>query len=430
MKQKIFLFLSLIIFILSFGQILFNLLLILPKKNFIDFFVYYGALEKFLQGENPYNFLYGQPPDKVPFNYPPSALLVLLPLKIFPIKTSQILLTILSFLAFWSTFWLILKMTKKKISLIHFLILIAFFNQTFPVKFTLVLGQINLIVLGLAYGALYLYCYKNPKSKILNPKQILNSNLQNSKQFGDWNLAIGNYLKFGASNLEFRILSILLFSLASSLKIFPLFTLPLFLILKDFKFVFSVTGIFFALNLLPSFNLFKQYYFQIIPNINRSVGIPNFYDQSLLAFLLRLGLKVWLAKIILFFFLFIFLIFTLHRFYRGLKTKQFSNLAINAFSFIFCLFSIGGLFSWQHHLVFAYPLAFVLYLSLTDLTGRTIGAKIKKNPHLFFFFFLWLIFVFHFKTETSSLLKNPFIASYQTIGVLFLIFFSLFKPSL
>lgn len=407
MKQKIFLLLSLTLFILSFGQILFNLLQILPKKNFIDFFVYNGAVEKFVNLQNPYNFLYGQPPDKVPFNYPPSALLVLLPLKLFPLKAAQIILVILSFLAFWSTFWVILKMSRTKISLPHFLILLAFFNQTFPVKFTLVLGQINLIVLGLAYGALYFY-FKLKRQKKLNR--------------------------------IYQFFSIILFSFASSLKIFPLFTLPLFLIpkavpissgrfragLKDFGFVFSVLTIFLTLNILPSFNLFKQYYFQIVPNLSRAVGIPNFYDQSLLAFLLRLNLPIFWAKILTLVILFALFWWILAKFYRHRGVSLISlddRPLLFSFSFIFALFSIGNLFSWQHHLVFAYPLVFIVYLKTLE-RQKNLKAKLFYN---FLFLFLWLVFVFHFKTETSPYLSNPFIASHQTIAVLFFIAYSLIR---
>lgn len=403
MKQKIFFFFALFLFILSFSQILFNLFQILPKKNFIDFFVYQGAVEKFLAGKNPYQFLYGQPPDKVPFNYPPSALVVLLPLNILPMKITQIILTIISLFFFWLTFLVILKLSKIKISLPHFLILLSFFTQTFPVKFTLVLGQINLIVLGVTYGGVYLYqksCLAGRQTKIKNQNYI--SKIKNKK-------------------LIYQFFSILLFSLSSSLKIFPLFTLPLFFILKDYFFVFFVLTIFFALNLLPSVNLFNHYYFQIIPNLSKSVGIPNFYDQSLLAFLLRLGFNPLIAKIITWLFLLFFYLLIFKR--SGIIFKKNPTLPV---SFVFALFSIGGLFSWKHHLVFAYPLIFIFYLK--------IWQKIKKKPlvkKLLFhlpFFLLWLLFVFHFKNETDPL-KNPLIASYQTIGVLFVLLSSfLIKP--
>lgn len=441
MKQKIFLLLSLTLFILSFGQILFNLLQILPKKNFIDFFVYNGAVEKFVNLQNPYNFLYGQPPDKVPFNYPPSALLVLLPLKLFPLKAAQIILVVLSFLAFWLTFWVILKISKTKISLSHFLILVAFFNQTFPVKFTLVLGQINLIVLGLAYAGIYLYT----KYKIFAVSQLSEQasddraldfrgrgRSERSRRYAGMRVDLTRkFLYFG---------SILFLSLASSLKIFPLFTLPLFLIpkavpissgrfragLKDFGFVFSVIGIFLALNILPSFNLFKQYYFQIVPNLSRAVGIPNFYDQSLLAFLLRLNLPIFWAKILTLVILFALFWWILAKFYRHRGVSLISlddRPLLFSFSFIFALFSIGNLFSWQHHLVFAYPLVFIVYLKTLE-RQKNLKAKLFYN---FLFLFLWLVFVFHFKTETSPYLSNPFIASHQTIAVLFFIAYSLIR---
>ncbi len=427
--KKIFLLLSLTLFILSFTHILFNLLQILPKKNFIDFFVYNGAVEKFLNQQNPYNFLYGQPPDKIPFNYPPSALLVLLPLKLFPMKITQIILVILSFLAFWSTFWVILKMSRIKISLPHFLILLAFLNQTFPVKFTLVLGQINLIVLGLAYGGLYLY-FKSYKKLIGGAGACLPDRQGRAPDDAQFFTSIGGR---ETRDRIYQFFSIVFFSLASSLKIFPLFTLPLFIILKDFKFVFSVVGIFLALNLLPSLNLFKQYYFQIVPNLNNAVGIPNFYDQSLLAFLLRLGVDVSVAKIVLLLFLSTVFVLVFFRFYRSKNKattsnvagaiKQCNNVTIKLFSLVFALFSIGGLFSWQHHLVFAYPLIFIVYLKTLE-RQKNLKAKLFYN---FLFLFVWLVFVFHFKTETSPYLLNPLVASYQTITVLFFIVYSLLR---
>jgi hypothetical protein len=419
MKQKLFLFFSLALFILSFSHILFNLVQILPNKNFIDFFVYNGALEKFLNHQNPYNFLYGQPPDKVPFNYPPSALLILLPIKLFPLKMAQIMLVLLSFLAFWSAFWITLKMIKIRISLPHFLTLLAFFNQTFPVKFTLVLGQINLIVLGLAYGGLYLYKkYKifavSQLSEQVNNDRVLEFRGRGRSEWSpDGNRRgmrvdlIRKFLYFG---------SILFLSLASSLKIFPLFALPLFLILKDYVFVFWVLAIFITLNFLPGIGLFKQYYFDIIPSLNRAVGIPNFYDQSLLAFLLRLTHNPQLSKWLALGTIFCFYLYVLIQ--QNLRHKPL----LFSFSFILALFSIGNLFSWQHHLVFAYPLIFILYLKFL---GRSRPTPTKS----LIFFFIWLILVFHFKTDSSPLLKNPFIASYQTIAVLFFIVSCLFSYS-
>lgn len=383
MKQKLFLIFSFFVFALSVALISYNIVKTLTVKNLVDFSVYYQAINSWRQAENPYQRLFGQPTDKIPFNYPPSALFLLSLLTLLPIKAGEIILTILSFFALWLTFWIILKLLKTKISLAHFLILLAFFNQTFPVKFTLILGQINLIVLGLAYGGVYLY--KNPK---------------------------------------FKILSIILFSLSSSLKIFPLFTLPLFLILKDLQFVFSVLAVFFALNLWPSLNLFKQYYLQILPELFRPVGQPNFYDQSLLAFLLRLGFGVSLAKILWSAFLSTLFVFILLSFYRRPK----NNSEVKHFSLVFALFSIGLPFSWQHHLVFGYPLIFILYLKPFKNFRKKFHNRKDFNRHIFkhllVFFLIWIVFAFHFKNEASSLLNNPFIASYQTIVVLLIVCYS------
>ena len=45
---------------------------------------------------------------------------------------------------------------------------------------------------------------RNPKSEILNSKQIQSTNIQNSKGFSNWNFDIRYYLEFRISKLEFK----------------------------------------------------------------------------------------------------------------------------------------------------------------------------------------------------------------------------------
>lgn len=365
---------SALIFLLSVGQILVNLIRTLRVKDFVDYLVYHGALDKFMSGQNPYRFLYGQLSDKIPFNYPPSSLIALLPFHFLPIKTGEVLLTILSFASICLVIWLVIKLYRVKISLPIFLVICAFFIQTFPVKFTLILGQINLIVLAFTFLSLYLYVTHTYKHS--------------------------------------RLLAIIFLGLASSLKIFPLLLLPLFLLKKDYQFTFSILGIFLILNLIPYPKLFGEYFFNIFPNLAISGSSPNFYDQSIYAFLFRLTGNAVISK-----YLAGGLILAL--FLNILRTFKKQDLVFLV-SYILALCSIGNSFSWQHHLVFAYPLILILLL-------RNIQKYKYSFVHLISFFTIWMIMVLHFPNEASPLLSNPFLASYQTITILALLFYSALK---
>ncbi len=363
--KKEFFWLALVIFLAAVLQITINLIKTLINKDLVDFLVYWQALNNFLAGKDVYQFFYSFPLDKIPFNYPPSALLILLPFKIFPIKIAEIIWLVLSFFSLWFSLWVVKILTKSKISWPHFLLVLALFTQTFPVKFTLILGQVNLIVLGLFMAAIYL-------------------------------------------RQKFFKQSIICLTLASGIKLFPLFSLAIFLIWKKYVYVFGVLLIFIFLNFLPGISLFKEYYFQVLPGLSQISDQPNFYDQSVAALLTRLHLNPLISPII-FFALFVLLL---------IKVKQKKFSFIEPFLMICALFSIFGPFSWQHHLVFSYPL--ILYLYLKNLNQKNLLSKI-------FFFLLWLAFAFHFKSETNPLLSNPIIASYRTIIILLILAYQFFN---
>lgn len=362
--------LAVLIFFASFAQILYNVIPTIINKNLIDFLVYWQAWDRFIKGENIYKFLYSLPLDRIPFNYPPSTLVFFSPFKTLPLHFSEILLTIISLSSLWLSLHVVLKITRIKLPFSLLLMIFAFLNQTFPVKFTLILGQINLIVLGLVMIAIYLYLIRKDR---------------------------------------FYFFSILLFSIAACLKIIPLLTLPLFIIVGDYFYAGSVLAIFVFSNLLASTGLTWRYVSMVLPSIAK-ISQPSFYDQSIISALLRLGISVNIAKAASFS-LITLLLFVI--FYK-LKNSGFSkDLFFRYFLVILAISSIGNFFSWQHHLVFAYPLAFYLFL---------IFWKNKKTSYLFGFIFIWFLFFFHFKNQSEQLLKNPMIASYQTITVLFLIF--------
>lgn len=372
---------AIILFTISTVQIVINLAKTLMSKNLIDFMVYWGASDKLFSGKNPYQFLY----NGIPFNYPISSLIIYPLFKLFPIKFAQILLIVLSFLSLWVTLWIVIKLSKIKISKAHFLIILAFFNQTFPVKFTLVLGQINLIVLGLSFLGLYVY------RKAIEPPRLRKPTLR----------------RLGKPR---RLIGTMLIAISAALKLFPLALLPLFFILKDFYFVFSVLFLFLLLNIAPSFSLFQQYYFKILPAMSQNISKPWFYDQSLTAFLMRLTNNPLLSKYCVLGIVAIIIIIIFIKFYKN-------KSLLLAFCLIFALISIGNIFSWQHHLVFSYPLILLTYIKLKNKFNLLI---IKCSV-----FTIWFLLAFHFQNELSPLLSNPFIASYQTILIFTLIIINL-----
>lgn len=367
---------SVLIFLTACSQILVNIASTLRVKNLVDYLVYYGALAKFVTRVNPYVFLYGQGVDRVPFNYPPSSLIVLSSLHLLPVKAGEAVLILLSFFFLILSLWLVIKLSRIKISQSLFLLTSAFFIQTFPVKFTLILGQVNLIVLGLTITAIYFYIVRHRKCA--------------------WSLAV------------------IFLSLASCLKIFPLILLSLSLLKKDYKFVFSVLGLFLILNLIPGQALFKQYFLNLVPSLSLATATPNFYDQSIYAFFFRLTHQLDFSQLATFAVFLAFFVLALRKF-----KKQ--GLLFSA-SYLLALCSIGSPFSWQHHLVFSYPLILILLLQNLNKIRRSL---FKLVP----FLIIWAVLVFHFPNEASPLLANPFLASYQTIIILGLLIYSTLKPT-
>jgi len=385
LKKHWFLFFSVFVFLASFLQIFANVFDTLTKRDLVDFRVYKEASEKFLSGENPYNFLYAKDISAgIPFNYPPSSLPFLSALLFFSARETQIALTLLSLFSLWITVWFVLRLANREIATAHFLLLLAFVTQTFPVKFTIILGQINLVLLGLLFASLYCISKLKPS--------------------------------YAGS-------AIFLFAIASLVKIFSLYAMPLFFLAKKYTFAIAVIILFFSVNLI-FFDLSKQYFFSILPAFSK-LSYPNFYDQSLFAFFFRLTHKADVTLILGQVIVVLLYITTFFLYYKKNMLQKGKEISLlEPFVITLAISSIGNFFSWQHHLVFAYPLVFYLYI-----TGFTKQKNTQQIIfHVLLFFGIWLGFLFHFKNEQAVLLSNPFIASYQTLLILFVICVAFFNP--
>lgn len=351
-------FFPLAIFSLTILQISVNLIHLIQQKPLVDFYIYYQVTKEWLTGANPYQFPYVQTIGNIPFNYPPGSLLFFLPFSQIDFRTAEMIFTLLSFLAFVVSFYLLRMILPRKIPLPWFMVILSFTIQTFPLKFTLTLGQVNNFVLLFIIVALVFYQKKN------------------------------------------KLLASLFLALASTLKLYPLGLLLIFILKKDLKFIFSTFLIFIILNI---FNppLFIGYFSNVVLMLSSLKPDEIFYNQSMLVFFLRLTDNFSFSRVLSLTIIMIFLVKLAHIHLR------FPLIAI--YFLLLAIISISGPFAWQHHLIFAYPFILIFF---------------KKPIQLFL---IWLLFAFHFKDPLNLLLKNPIIISYQTIGIMTLITWVLFR---
>jgi hypothetical protein len=114
---------------------------ILFFPSYFDFRYYYNSLQALIHGGNPYIT------SKFPlFYYPPAAILLLLPFVILPLIISEKIYIFFSFLCLFLSIKMLFKIFQIPIrSWLSLFLMILIFNF-FPLKFTLVMGQINTVI--------------------------------------------------------------------------------------------------------------------------------------------------------------------------------------------------------------------------------------------------------------------------------------------
>ena len=357
--------LAFFILLLALLQIIFGIGKVLTQRNLLDFSVYYEYSRLFTSGKNPYELS-----DMIPLNYPPSSLLFFIPFSLIPQKISEALFTIFSISFFLFAIRKLLLVFKIKLSLQ--LLLLAALLQNFPAKFTLVLGQVNLIILSL--GLL---------SWIFDQK--------------------GKNLISGV----FVSLSILIKPLT-----FPL--LFYFLFRKKFKTFFISLGIITVINIIMViiFPYLSRFFLERLPYFLSQTGTAaNLYDQSLRAFLYRAGITDYKAALGITLVLFSLV------FYKFRKIRKIGPIGHNLtnlkfFSLILAVSSIGGSFTWQHHLVLLFP----------GFVAETIYLLKKKNFLRGIILLISAILVgYHFPDIANPPTTNPILVSHALVGSLVLI---------
>lgn len=316
-------------------QFIFDLFRLIRDFPLNDFSVYMNGVEHSLTG-NPYTqkfFDY--------YNYPPAATLFFYAFTLLPINTSEFIFTGLSVLSLFISLLLLVKLTKKKINF-YILLAIGYLLLRFsPVRLTLTLGQVNLIVLLLILLAFY------------------------------WRRSWLGGISLG---------------LAFILKFTPAFLLLFFILKKQWRvvlgFLYTVTLLHFLAILIFGWDLTLYYYTQVIPRLLTTSQL-TYMNQSLAVLLGRLGVFSFIPRLGLI----LPLIYFLAR--RQLDFTTYSLFLILMTVFI-------PTFAWQHHYVFLIPAIFLLgirhwalgisaYLFLTFTIGPTFPAYANPfiHSHLF-----------------------------------------------
>lgn len=295
------------VFALLFALSSFLLLVrVLFLNEYPDFRIYYTSALLFLEGVNPYT---AKDALLVPFLYPPITILIFLPFLAFSLQLAGLFWTVINIFLLLVSFYVLIILFEEKITSNSTLILFGLTCLYFPVKYTLGMGQINILVLFVL--VLFIYFYK------------------------------GKRIAYAGSMLSVAIL----------LKIVPIIILPYLLLRKEFKIVFVVIFSLLFVTIV-SFLIFGPMIYQIylsavIPELLFSPWKGDYYNQALTGLLtreitdiqLRLLLKNFISASLVFITFFIL--------WWRRKTKD-PSLAI---SVLITLSLIVSSFSWQHHFV-------------------------------------------------------------------------------
>lgn len=297
---------------------IFTILRILLTYSLYDFINgYYPALQDLVAGRG----LYDNP--AIDINYPPTAFLFFLPFRYLSADLGQKLWTILSFISLVASILLILK-SINRLNAFTFLLVYSLAMLSFPVKFTLGMGQINHFVLLLVAAAFYFSVRKN---------QIAAG------------IALG---------------------VAITIKLTPVFLLFYFLKKNNYRIIIitmiTILSITMTTGVLFGWELFGQYFFDIIPTLPIA-GNDIYYNQSLTGFLARLDVPNQIAVIVNYIVLFALLAIS-YRITRSEKQKSAVEFMEYGLFMIVALASAG--LAWQHHFVYLLIPFTALYLDIQN----------------------------------------------------------------
>ena len=274
---------------------------VLGKSLFLNFYpdfsqYYFGA-----KAVNPY--LNG-------VIYPPLSIVIFSFLNLFSFAMAEKIWTILSMVSLFASVYLIFKIYNRKILSTLGFIVLGLVCFSFPVKFTLGMGQINNLILLLFVVAIYF--------------------LQQKKNF----------------------LSAFLLSLSFAIKLFPAFLLLQFIVMKKWKFLFAFAGFLILLSGIAfvfigaKTNLY--FYQHFLPTLLTGWK-TDYYNQSLTGLVGRSLTQSFFSAALIDAASIIFILASCLVVLKSLQNKALTNMN---FGLLITLNLIVNNFSWQHHFVF------------------------------------------------------------------------------
>jgi alpha-1,2-mannosyltransferase len=289
-------------FLFSFALILKTFFL----PGYPDFSIYYEGTKLFLEGGNPYlqntDFF-------AAFIYPPFSLIALSPLTFVPYFLAAKIWNAVSICALVATVYLMLKLYGEKLLSNTSILIFSLAFIYFPVKYTLGMGQFNLLTLFLTALGLY---YLNKKKE-----------------------AIPGFL----------------FAVSLLLKLFPPLLIPYLFIRKlgTFQWVLVFLISFSIITYFTAGYQNNLYYAEnVIPSLLSSENI-DYYNQSLSGFLLRTIPDLNFVRM---FKPILTVLLTIVPLWLIFKKKVRDSYDLNLeVGLIIILNLIINSFSWQHHFV-------------------------------------------------------------------------------
>ncbi len=316
--------------------------------SYPDFSGYYFGAQYFLDGVNPYH---GGGRLYTPYVYPPTVMLLFLPLTLFSYQTAGLIWITLNFILLILCLLLLARIIGIKIISSTNLFLMGLVFISFPVKFSFGMGQINILVLTLLVGSLWLLKQKEEK----------------------W---------FG-----------ILIGVSLIVKLFPILLPVYFLLKKKFNILWWITlciiiGIVVVILLVPQG--LSESFMKLIPSFATSWKL-DYYNQALAGFVGRsfgtgIGasyLKTFASVVIIT----ISFLFVLKN--RG---KDFGTETLKI-SLLITTSVLVNTFSWQHHFVWLIIPFYTTYMFIK-----------KKKNRIFYYLILtasYILIAINFKTPQT-----------------------------
>lgn len=331
-----------------------------------DFSVMWNGARSLLMNKNPYT----EPGLFTGIGYPPNSLLFYIPFALLPYNVAQGLFVPLSALIiFGITLFLFKVVDARNPNLISLLLVFSLIIFSFPTRFTLGMGQNNLIVFLLLIVSYYLYKTKR------------------------------------------EISSAVILGLAISLKTIFVFFLLFYLFKKEWKIlmvsVVTIVSVVLLTTVFFGSDLYLFYIKQVVPPLLNFSGREIYYNQGLVGFIARLTSDLYVRR-------HLSLAGSFGLFYLLFKFRKTKNINLYFSTFIVAILLLDTL-SWQHHFVW-------LIFPFIVLSNHII--KLKRAYLWVLLGISYLLVAWNFKNPTlfskfpfSLILSNVFYGTLILFGL-------------